>query len=358
MNLDSKAESIYISPSKNILEAIRQMDAIDKKLLLVIENEKFEGLLSIGDIQRALIQNQDFKAPIKNILRKEITVGQINQSDQEIKDLMLRFRTEFMPILNEKGELIKIIFWEELFEENRTLEHQIDIPVVVMAGGKGTRLKPITNIIPKPLVPIGDQTIMEIIINSFKKLGSKNFYLSVNYKADMIKNYFDDINNLDVSIDYFIENKPLGTAGSLHLLEGKIDSTFFVSNCDIIIDQDYYDILEYHKQNKNEITLVAAIKNYNIPYGTIEAKENGLVESLTEKPTFTFYVNAGLYILEPHLLNEIPKNEFYHITHLIEKVIQRKGRVGIFPVSDGAWSDIGEWDKYKTTLAKFGYSSW
>ena len=131
-----------------------------------------------------------------------------------------------------------------------------------------------------------------------------------------------------------------------------------MSNCDIIIDQDYRDILKYHQDNKNEITLVSVIKNFNIPYGTIEAGEGGLVKAMKEKPTFTFYINAGMYILEPHLINEIPKNEFFHITDLIDKIMKRDGRVGVFPVSEGAWSDIGEWDKYKATLNKFGHDTW
>ncbi|MEM9822976.1 MAG: sugar phosphate nucleotidyltransferase, partial [Bacteroidota bacterium] len=153
-------------------------------------------------------------------------------------------------------------------------------------------------------------------------------------------------------------DKPLGTAGSLHLLNDQISSTFFVSNCDILIDQDYTEILSYHRENKNEITLVSVIKNFKIPYGTIEAGKGGLVKSLKEKPTFTFYVNAGMYILEPHLLAEIPKDQFFHITDLIDKVMAREGRVGLFPVNDGAWSDIGEWDKYKNTLKKFGHQTW
>ena len=358
MNWDKKTKDICISSEKNVLEAIRQMDLTESKLLLVIDGEKLQGLVSIGDIQRSLIKKQNFKELIKNILRKEFTVGRNTQSQQEIKALMIKHRTEFMPILSAEGELSKIVFWEDVFEENRTLNRKIEIPVVIMAGGKGTRLRPITNIIPKPLIPIGEQTIAELIINSFKNLGSKNFYLSVNYKADMIEGYFKEKNNLNVNISYFIEDKPLGTAGSLHLLDGKINSTFFVSNCDIIIDQDYYEILNYHQKNKNEITLVAAIKNFRIPYGTIEVENNGIVKSMQEKPNFTFYVNAGLYILEPHLLHEIPKNEFFHITHLIDKVNKRNGRVGMFPISEGAWSDIGEWDKYKLTLAKFGYKAW
>jgi NDP-sugar pyrophosphorylase family protein len=132
-----------------------------------------------------------------------------------------------------------------------------------------------------------------------------------------------------------------------------INTTFFVSNCDILIDQDYAEILKYHKESNNELTAVAAIKTYGIPYGTLEIGKDGLLKSLKEKPENTYYVNAGLYILEPQLLNEIPENEFFHITHLIEKIIQRNGRIGVFPVSEGAWMDIGDWNQYSETQQKF-----
>ncbi len=356
---NKKIADIIIDPEETILNAIKRMDDLEKKLFLVMKKEKFVGLVSIGDIQRSLIKSQDFSVPVGNILRKNITVAQDHQSETEIKKMMLQLRTEFMPVLDKEDKLVDVLFWDEVFEEERQGEKEKkDIPVVIMAGGFGTRLRPLTNIIPKPLIPLGDQTILEVIIERFKELGSQDFYLSVNYKADMIRNYFDEKNNLDVNISHFIEDKPLGTAGSLHLLNNEITTTFFVSNCDIIIDQDYRDILEYHQANKNEITLVSVIKNFNIPYGTIETGEGGLVKSMKEKPTFTFYINAGMYILEPHLINEIPKNEFFHITDLIDKVMKREGRVGVFPVSEGAWSDIGEWDKYKATLNKFGHDTW
>ena len=139
---------------------------------------------------------------------------------------------------------------------------------------------------------------------------------------------------------------PLGTAGSLHLLKDKIKDTFFVSNCDILIDQDYSDIIRYHRERQNEITLVAVLKEYYIPYGTLETKENGRLKSITEKPNLVFKINAGFYVLEPHLIKEIPCGEFYHITDLIEKLKKEGRNIGVFPVSEGAWTDVGNWEEY------------
>jgi NDP-sugar pyrophosphorylase family protein len=169
--------------------------------------------------------------------------------------------------------------------------------------------------------------------------------LTLNYKAELIQYYIKNL-NLPYQIDYFKEDKPMGTAGSLSLLVDRINETFFVSNCDIIIDQDYSEILDYHRDNHNEITVVAALKHYPIPYGTIETAENGKLVSLSEKPELTFKINSGMYILEPHLLKEIPANQFFHITQLIENIQKRGGSVGVFPVSSKSWKDIGEWDQY------------
>jgi len=162
----------------------------------------------------------------------------------------------------------------------------------------------------------------------------------------MVQFYFDQLKNKDYSIDFFKEDKPLGTAGSLQLLKGKINSTFFVSNCDILIDDEYEEIYNYHKNNSNELTIVSALKHYPIPYGTLETGKNGLLKKIMEKPELNFQINTGFYIVEPHLLNDIPDNEFFHITHLMEKVLKRKGQVGVYPVSEGSWKDIGVWDEY------------
>jgi NDP-sugar pyrophosphorylase family protein len=183
-------------------------------------------------------------------------------------------------------------------------------------------------------------------MDSFVEIDCHNFYLSVNYKAEIIKNYFNSIQNKNYNIFYFHEEKPLGTAGSLHLLKKKINTTFFVSNCDILIEQDYGELLDYHRSNNNELTMVAAIKSFPIPYGIITAKENGILESIEEKPDLTFKINTGFYILEPHLLNEIPQDEFYHITFLIDKMLKEKRRIGVFPIPENCWKDIGDWDEY------------
>lgn len=340
-----------ITSNKTLIQAFRLMDKLDKKLLIVIDNNKFKSLISAGDIQRAIIHNKPMDTPISEIFRKNIRIASKGDSLECIKEMMFKFRMELCPVIDEKGQIEAVYFWEDLFvEKNNKLYNSFDNDVVIMAGGVGSRLLPLTNVLPKPLIPFGNKTIIESIFDQFRKFGKQKFYISVNYKADLIKYYLSQ-EETNSSIEFFKEDKPRGTAGSLSLLKGKINKTFFLTNCDILINEDYSQILEFHKENKNEITLVSAMKHYDIPYGTIVSGKNGELLSITEKPTATFKINCGLYILEPHLLNCIPEeNSLFHITDLIYQVQQRKGRMGVFPISEKNWIDIGNWKDYNKII--------
>lgn len=349
---ERRIEQLSLTPETTLLEALSKMDAIDRKLLLVLQEGIFYSLLSIGDIQRAIIKNFSFDTPIKSILRSKVEVANVGDSEEKIRKAMFHHRTEFMPVLDDDRRIDEIIFWEDVFESDQKEPRQglKDIPVVVMAGGKGTRLKPITNIIPKPLIPLGDKPMIELIIDRFCKYGASQFLISVNYKGDAIRRYFDEVEDKSYTLEYFEEGKALGTAGSLFMLKNRIDKTFFVSNCDILIEQDYNEVLDYHRSNSNELTIVAAIKKYSIPYGTLQTGDDGLLEEIKEKPELVYQINSGVYILEPHLLHEIPDNEFYNITELIEKIMNRGGRVGVWPVSEKSWLDIGDWNEYLESM--------
>ena len=344
---------LIVKKEDSILFVLKKMDVSGRKLMIVLDGDKFVSVLSIGDIQRAIIRNVDLNTPIHKIIRPDVRYATTQDDICQLKERMLARRNEFMPIVSSDGKLANVIFWEDLFKEklSTTKKINLNLPVIIMAGGKGSRLAPLTNIFPKPLIPIGEKTIIEDIMDKFVDCGCNKFYISVNYKAEMIRYYLNSISNSNYYINYLQEEKPLGTGGSLHLLQDKITSTFFVSNCDIIIDQDYADIIEYHRTNKNEITIVAAIRNLQIPYGIIETKENGLIDSLLEKPEYTFKINTGFYVLEPHLIKEIPTNIFYHITYLIEKLYKKGRRVGVFPINEGSWTDIGNWDHYTNSFA-------
>lgn len=341
-----KIKNRSIIKGDSLLAALKQMDAQKVKMLFVFEDEHFVSILTIGDIQRAIVNNISLETSVAQVVGRNKKFARVGESLDDIREKMLRLRAECMPVLDENGELADVIFWRDLFEKEETdLRPKIDLPVVIMAGGKGTRLKPITNVIPKPLVPIGDKTILEEIMDQFESIGCQKFYMSVNYKSNMMRYYLDQLpHHYDVS--FFEEDKPLGTIGSVALLKGKIETPFFVSNCDIVIDQDMRDVYDYHCENHNDLTIVTAVKSFRIPYGVIETGEDGLMTALKEKPELTYMINTGVYILNPGCIDEIPQGEFFHITQLMEKIKARGGRVGCFPVSEHAWKDMGEWPEY------------
>lgn len=349
-----KVTSCSIEKEQTLMFALRFMDQAQRRLLLVTDQGKYVGIVSSGDIQRAIIANKSVDTAVLDVLRSDITVASPDDSFDSIKAMMMEVRAEFMPVVDQAGKLVMVHFWEDVFNASKPEKKQFDIPVVIMAGGKGTRLKPFSNILPKPLFPLGEKTILEGIINRFCENGCNRFFLSVNYKADFIKSYLDQIEGRTFDIEVFQEQKPLGTAGSLSLLRGRLTEPFFVSNCDIIIDADYSEILEYHVSSRNEITVVAALKDIKIPYGTVVSGEEGQLKEFKEKPEISYMINSGMYLLNSVLLDEIPDNTFFHITELIEKVRNRGGRVGVFPVSEKSWSDIGEWQEYGKTLRSMG----
>lgn len=353
MPILEKIQERTIQSKTTVLQSLKKMDETKVKMLFVYDGEQFVSILTIGDIQRAIIKGVDMNQSVMSIIDLNKKFALPTDTKESIREKMMALRAECMPVVDEEGNLIDVYFWKEIFKHTEAQKREkIDLPVVIMAGGKGTRLKPITNVIPKPLVPVGDKTILEVIMDQFEGIGCKKFYMSVNYKADMMEYYLSQLDH-KYDIEFFMEDKPLGTIGSVSLLKGKITTPFFVSNCDSINDQDYRDVYDYHVQNKNDLTIVTMVKSFRIPYGVIETGEDGIMTALREKPELNYQVNTGAYILNPECIDEIPEGEFFHITHLMEKITARGGRVGCFPVSEGSWHDMGEWPEYLKMIKVF-----
>lgn len=331
--------------------ALKLMDEIGRKVLFIVDDDhRFIGVISLGDIQRALIRNVDINSPIQNILRHQITVAYVWQDIDEIKKNMLLHRIEAMPIIDELGYLKNVVYWEDLFDQQKPLK-QLNLPVVIMAGGRGTRMQPFTNILPKPLLPFGNHTFLEEIMHSFRKYGCTHFYITLNYRSEIIKFYVEHYVEKSFSIQYIEEPEPLGTAGGLSILKSELHNTFFFTNCDILIQDDYSEILSYHIDKSNDLTIVAALKSIHIPYGTIETNEDGFLKSIHEKPELTFKINTGLYVMEPHVLADIPSHP-YDMTDLINALMKKKCKIGVFPVSERSWIDIGQWEQYEKYIKK------
>ena len=344
-------QDLFINESLSIKEAIKKLDETAKKILLVVQDNKLIGVLTDGDIRRWILKSGSLSDPVSLIMIKT----PISISEEDIKDakkILKEYSIEAIPVLNKKKEVIDIIFWNDNF--NRKFKfNKMDNPVVIMAGGKGTRLDPYTKILPKPLIPIGDIPIVERIINKFNEYGCNNFYMTVSYKKNMIKAYFNEIQK-PYTIEYIEEEKPLGTAGSLYLLKDKIMDTFFLINCDILIEGNYSDMLKYHKEHKAKITLITSLKHYTIPYGVIQINGDSDVKKMIEKPEYDFLVNTGMYILEPEVINDIPANEFFHITDLINDYINKGKKIGVYPVSEGSWLDMGQFKEMEIMLERLG----
>lgn len=342
-----RINNIIIDGKTTMIESLRLMDSKRMKSLIVFDQGHFKGIITIGDIQRAIISHTPFDSCILSVVDNSTKeYAKLGDSVDSVKTTMLGMRAAFMPVLDEQGELVHVYFWDDFFQGEKVAnDRKIDLPVVIMAGGKGTRLKPITNVLPKPLIPVGEKTILEVIMDQFEEIGCNKFYMSINYKADMMKYYLSQLDH-KYDIEFFQEDKPLGTIGSVSLLKGKISTPFFVSNCDSINEQDYRDVYDYHVNNHNDLTIVTMVKSFKIPYGVIETGEDGLMTALSEKPELTYQVNTGVYILNSECIEEIPEGEFFHITHLMEKIKARGGRVGCFPVSEHSWKDMGEWPEY------------
>lgn len=339
-----EVSKFFITQDIPIREAIKQLDQTAKKLLVVVEKKKLVGVITDGDIRRWILKNGDFSLPVSFIMNSK-PIFLKREDGYKGFELMKANSIEAIPLIDENNEVIDILFWNEIDNHQAECSKTAQVPVVIMAGGKGTRLYPYTKIIPKPLIPIEDIPIVERIMNQFIEFGFHEFYLTINYKKEMIKAYF----GLDspYHLNFLEEEEPMGTAGSLVLVVDYIKDSFFVSNCDILVDINYTKLLEYHRNNQNKITIVTAIKSFEIPYGVVTLGENGGIDSLSEKPKYELLVNTGLYVLETEILKYIPENKNYDMTELIKECLKNQEHIGAYPIMDSAWLDMGEFKEMK-----------
>lgn len=348
-----RLKKVFIKPNHTIKQTLRQMDAMGEKTLLVVDDHNvLLGTITDGDIRRWILKGRDLLEGVSKAMNSTpISLDQYFER-KTAKELMIKRKLECLPVVDDSKKVISAVWWVDLFETKSKKLKKLKIPVVIMAGGEGARLAPFTKILPKPLMPIGDKPIIEIIIDRFLDYGCNDFYLSLNYKSNIIKAYFNDFEHR-YKIAYIEEESPLGTAGSLHLLKNKIKKSFFLSNCDILIEADYADIFKFHQQKKNRITLVSSMKNFMVPYGVCETERGGILKGIKEKPEFDFFVNTGMYVLDKAVLKDIPKNKFYNMTDLISDYLKKGERIGVYPVSEKSWVDIGQLEVLQETLKKF-----
>lgn len=340
-----------ITPSASVVDAMAKIDENAKGLLFVVNEENIlKGVITDGDIRRWLLKTGELQGHISDFMNTFPIVVKTREKSKAF-ELMEENKVTAIPVVTCKNKVVDIIFNSSNYADLIVGDELKDIPVVIMAGGKGTRLYPYTKILPKPLIPIGDIPIMERIINRFREFGVEEFYATVNYRKSMIKSYFADMKD-NYTVNYVEEDKPLGTAGSLWLLGESFDSPFIVTNCDVLIKADYKEIYDYHVESGNELTMVSALKNIVVPYGVINSSENGAIESIDEKPKLSYFVNTGMYILNADIIKDIPRDTFFHMTDLADKLMKEGRKIGMYPISEESFLDMGEFEEMRRMEAK------
>ena len=330
-------KDFLIDENSCLIDAMSQLDRVARKVLFVVSDKKLVAALTDGDIRRWILKKGKLDATVKDIANYQPKF--LSEKDKyKARSYMKEQSIEVLAIVNKQQKVTGIVFSNE--EEIRK-KNKLGLSVVIMAGGLGTRLYPYTKILPKPLIPIGEIPIAEHIINRFVENGCSDFYLILNHKKNMIKAYFNDLDK-EYQVTYIDEEKPLGTGGGLSLLKGKINSTFILSNCDILIDEDYQKIVNFHEKQGNFITMICSMKRVRIPYGVVEISETGEIEDMKEKPELSFFVNTGMYVVDGRVIGEIEEGKEMGFPDIIE-IYRKKGKkIGIFPISERSWLDMGQ----------------
>lgn len=346
--MNRKQLSMFLADEHVLLaEAMQKIDDNARGILFVTDGEKrLCGAVSDGDIRRWILKTGVITAEIKSLMNPHPKYLLENESFDPYT-YMRKYSIHALPVVDSCMRIKDILLVDnQKMELDKDREGLENVTVVIMAGGKGTRLYPYTKILPKPLIPIGDIPIVERIINYFHEYSITDFIMTVNYRKNMIKSYFSEIDK-DYEIEYVEEDKPLGTAGSIKLINRQFDRPLFVANCDSLIRADYTELFQFHKKSGNAITIVAAMKNDVIPYGVVYSKENGEIENMVEKPRRSYFVNTGMYVINPEMIELIPDDTFFHMTDLTEKAIENGYRVGMYPVSEDSFLDMGEFEEMK-----------
>lgn len=346
----------FVPQTYTIRQAMEQLERTEEKIVFVVdEDSKLVGSLTDGDIRRWILSDGDLKAQALLVCNCDPYVVGEGFAIEEVRAAMLEGNFGCVPVVNSSREVVQLIFWKELFQDEIAIKsrRQLDLPVIIMAGGRGTRLAPFTNVLPKPLIPIGDKTVIELIIEQFIPYGLDQFQLSINYKSRILKSFFEELAP-PYSVKFLEEREPRGTAGALRELYSPTQENLLVTNCDIVIQADMADLVSFHEEHRYDLTVVASVKEYRIPYGVCELEKGGGLAGIKEKPQYSFLVNTGMYVVRRNRLDLIPMKSKCDMTDFIEELKRQQGRIGVFPIGENAWTDTGEWTEYRKAIDMLG----
>jgi dTDP-glucose pyrophosphorylase/predicted transcriptional regulator len=334
-------QNIKLSKNASIEEALKVIgDGAMQIALVVDKSDKLIGTLTDGDIRRGLLKGLDLNSSIQSITFKTPTIAKESDTKETILKLAISKKLQHIPVIDESGKVVGIQEISQLVMPNEKKNK-----VILMVGGLGERLGSLTKDTPKPMLKVGNKSILETIVENFKGNGYTNIVMCLNYKSEIIQDYFGDGSEFGVNIEYILEQKRMGTAGALSLLKDNSKEPFFVMNGDLLTNVNFEKIHEFYLSNNAQALMCVREYESQVPYGVINI-ENTKIVSVEEKPTQKFFVNAGIYMLNPEVLKYIPKNEFYNMTTLFEKLIDKDKNIISFPI-DGYWLDIGRFEEYK-----------
>jgi dTDP-glucose pyrophosphorylase len=355
ISMNDHVEAFLVLQTHTIRQAMEQLEKTQEKIVFVVDGEsRLVGSLTDGDIRRWILSDGDLKAQVYRVCNRKPYVVEEGFETELVRDNMLNGNLGCVPVVNPSHEIVRLLFWKELFHGGVLKpKRRLNLPVVIMAGGLGSRLAPFTSVLPKPLLPVGDRTVIEIIIDQFLPYGLDRFHLSVNYKSKIMKSFFEELAP-SYSVEYLEEKVPLGTAGGLRTLYSPAREHLIVTNCDVVIQADYAELVSFHTENDYDLTLVASLKDYRIPYGICELEKGGCLARIEEKPQYSFLVNTGMYVVRRDRLGLIPEESRCDMTDFIEHLKKVGGRIGVFPISENAWVDTGEWTEYRKALDTLG----
>lgn len=340
-----------ISPESTVRQAIERMTENLLKGVVITDNKGIVlGIFTNGDMRSFFLQGGLLSANIRLAMN---TAPFLYKSIEEVMDEREKFERVIYPIVDQERRLIDVIDFNAHAMEQTVSDALSNIPLVIMAGGKGTRLYPYTKILPKPLIPIGDVTITERIIKTFQKFGCNTVYMILNHKANMIKAYMSDITK-DYDVRFVDEIKFQGTGGGLQLLKGILKQTFILSNCDTLLNADLECAYLTHRLKGNKITFICAMKDYVVPYGVIETDTDGNILEMREKPDYSFLVNTGVYIIEPDVIDFIEPEEYIGLPDLAQRMMAKGYKVGVFPIPEKAWMDMGQFSEMENMMKSLG----
>jgi dTDP-glucose pyrophosphorylase len=334
-------ENIKLTVDSTIKEALQIIDNGAVKFAIVVDKDgKLIGTMTDGDIRRAILDGKTLGDTIENIYFKEPTIVTVNHTKEEIINLCTSKKIYQIPVVDNEGRVVSIDLLDELLKPEIHPNK-----VVLMVGGLGTRLRPLTETTPKPMLHVGGKPILQTIVEKFVSYGFVNIVMCVGYKSNIIQDFFGDGSKFGAHIEYVLEDKRMGTAGALSLLETKPIEPFFVMNGDLLTNVNFEHLLEFHTANNAMATMCVREYDFQVPYGVVNVKD-GKILSIEEKPVHKFFVSAGIYMLSPDCISHIPENEFYDMPTLFEKLIAMNENTVSFPLRE-YWLDIGRMEEYE-----------